>query len=69
MGLIRNDCKLSPQAGNWSKVQHKAWEIRCMEVYAAMVDRMDQGIGRILAALEETGTADNTLVLFRRLPA
>lgn len=35
-----------------------------MEVYAAMVDRMDQGIGRVLAALEETGQADRTLVIF-----
>lgn len=35
-----------------------------MEVYAAMVDRMDQGIGRVLAALEETGQVQNTLVIF-----
>ena len=35
-----------------------------MEVYAAQIDRMDQGIGRILAALEETGQLDNTLVIF-----
>ena len=36
------------------------FELRCMEVYAAQIDRMDQGIGRILAALEETGQLDNT---------
>ena len=35
-----------------------------MEVYAAQIDRMDQGIGRILAALEETGQLDNTLIIF-----
>lgn len=35
-----------------------------METYAAMVDRMDHGIGRVLQALEETGEADNTVVLF-----
>ena len=35
-----------------------------MEVYAAQIDRMDQGIGRILAALEQTGQLDNTLVIF-----
>jgi len=39
-------------------------EERRMEVYAAMVDRMDQGIGRVLAALEETGQAENTLIIF-----
>ncbi|MCC6417384.1 MAG: arylsulfatase [Gemmataceae bacterium] len=35
-----------------------------MAVYAAQIDRMDQGIGRILAALKQTGAEDNTLVLF-----
>lgn len=33
-------------------------------VFAAMVDRMDQAIGRILAALEQAGIADDTIVLF-----
>lgn len=32
--------------------------------YAAMVDEMDQAIGRILAALEDEGIADDTIVLF-----
>jgi arylsulfatase A-like enzyme len=35
-----------------------------MEVYAAMVDRLDQGIGRVLETLEATGAARNTIVLF-----
>ena len=35
-----------------------------MEVYAAQIDRMDQGIGRILRALEETGQIENTLIVF-----
>jgi len=35
-----------------------------MEVYAAMVDRLEQGIGRVLAALDETGLAQNTIVFF-----
>jgi arylsulfatase len=35
-----------------------------MAVYAAQVDRMDQGIGRILAKLRDVGQEDNTLVLF-----
>jgi arylsulfatase len=35
-----------------------------MEVYAAQVDRMDQGIGRILAALDRTGQRENTVVVF-----
>ena len=35
-----------------------------MEVYAAQIDRMDQGIGRIIDALEETGQLEETLILF-----
>ena len=35
-----------------------------METYAAMVDRMDRGSGRVLASLEESGVADNTVVMF-----
>jgi arylsulfatase len=64
MGLIHADCELSPQAGDWSKVQHKAWEVRCMEVYAAMIDNMDQGIGRIVDTLRRHGQLDNTLVCY-----
>lgn len=39
-------------------------KMRDRRAYAAMVDRMDQGIGRILAAVEERADADNTLILF-----
>ena len=35
-----------------------------MSAYAAMVDNMDQGIGRIVKALEDTDTFDNTLMVF-----
>ena len=35
-----------------------------MEVYAAMIDCMDQNIGRLLDTLDELGIADDTLVLF-----
>lgn len=50
----------------WSELDEdrREREERRMEVYAAMVDRMDQGIGRVLAALDETGQADNTLIIF-----
>ncbi len=37
---------------------------RYMEVYAAMVDSVDQSVGRLLDALEELGVADNTIVCF-----
>lgn len=32
--------------------------------YAAMVESVDESVGRVLQALEETGNADNTLVIF-----
>ncbi len=35
-----------------------------MEVYAAQVDRMDQGIGQIIQSLEEKGILENTLIFF-----
>ncbi|ARP87794.1 arylsulfatase [Bordetella genomosp. 9] len=66
-GILRDIWKLSdrdPTQPPWDEAQEKAWLLRCMEVYAAQIDRMDQGIGRILAALEETGQLDNTLVIF-----
>jgi len=48
----------------WQDVERKAWESAHMEVHAAMVTRLDRGIGQVVATLEETGELDNTLVLF-----
>ena len=64
LGLIDPKQGLSPQAGDWSKVVDKKWETAGMEVYAAMIDRMDQGIGKLVAELKRTGQYDNTLILF-----
>ena len=67
MGIIDPAWTLTgrdPSQPPWEDAQHKEWLLRCMEVYAAQVDRMDQGIGRILQALEDTGRFDDTLVIF-----
>ena len=64
LGLIDQHWDLSPMAGDWNRVTNKAWEARCMEVYAAQVDRLDQGIGRVMDALKQNHLAENTLVLF-----
>jgi arylsulfatase len=64
LGLVDARWPLSPQAGDWDKVKDKTWEARGMEVYAAMIDAMDQGIGRIIAELKQRGQFDNTLILF-----
>ena len=66
-GIIHPSWQLTdrdPTQPPWTEAERRDWLLRCMEVYAAQIDRMDQGIGRILAALEETGQLDNTLVLF-----
>lgn len=64
LGVINKSAKMSQQVGDWSKVQHKEWELRCMETYAAMVTCMDAGIGKIMKSLESTGQLENTLVMF-----
>ena len=64
LGIIKKDSKLSPQPWEWGRVKEEEWEIKCMEVYAAMVDEMDQGIGQIIETLEKNQKLDNTLILF-----
>jgi arylsulfatase A-like enzyme len=66
-GLIHPSWQLThrdPTQPPWSEAETRDWRLRCMEVYAAQLDRMDQGIGRILAALEEIGQLHNTLIIF-----
>ncbi|MFT6792222.1 MAG: arylsulfatase A-like enzyme [Rubritalea sp.] len=65
LGVIK-DWKLSPAPMLWKDFPEKdrAWELRCMEVYAAMIDNMDQGIGRIVQSLKDNGQYDNTLILY-----
>lgn len=48
----------------WEDNPNKEWDAYAMAVRTAMVDRMDQGIGRIIKTLRETGELDNTLILF-----
>jgi arylsulfatase A-like enzyme len=64
LGVVDAAWGLPPPAEDWSQVKNKAFEARCMEVYAAMVDELDQGIGRIVAELKAQGQLDNTLICF-----
>ena len=64
LGVVRNDATLSDAPGDWDAIEHKEWEAANMEVYAAMVDSMDQGIGEIIKALKETGQYENTLLCY-----
>ncbi|NMB45721.1 MAG: arylsulfatase [Firmicutes bacterium] len=67
LGLLNNEWALSPRdpsAPPWKDTPNKEWEDLRMAVYAAQVDRMDQGIGRIMAELEKDGKLENTLIMF-----
>jgi arylsulfatase A-like enzyme len=67
LGVVEARWPLSPrdpQVGPWQQNEQKAWQQRRMEVYAAQVDEMDRGIGRIIKALRQVGRLDNTLVMF-----
>lgn len=67
MGIIDSQWAMSPRdetVAAWSDVEHKEWESLRMAVYAAQVERMDQGIGRIVDALRHNGALDDTLIIF-----
>jgi len=61
-----NLTKRDPRVPKWEEVDmdHRKWRERQMEIYAAQIDRMDQGIGRIIQALENKDQLENTLILF-----
>ena len=64
LGIINSDFVPAPLTKKWAAVKNRAWEAACMEVYAAMIESMDRGIGRVVHALKETEVFDNTLVMY-----
>ncbi len=64
LGVVEDQWAMSPGARTWISAKHKPWEIRNMEVYAAMVERMDLGIGRIVQELGRQQALENTIVLY-----
>lgn len=64
LGLLDERWPEVPPAERWEDVRDAAFERRCMEVYAAQVDCMDQGVGRIVAELEAQGQLDDTLLFY-----
>jgi arylsulfatase len=58
--LTARDLRVPP----WELASYKEWEMQRMAVFAAQVDRLDQGIGKIVARVNQMGIAENTLVLF-----
>ena len=67
LGVVKTKWELSPRAPEvpkWDDMPNKEWHVRRMAVYAAQIDRLDQGIGRVLAKIRELGQEENTLVMF-----
>lgn len=67
LGLFNENVKISePKYVLWDSLsgEKKQAEAQKMEVYAAMIDRLDQNIGRILDKLKQIGKDKNTLILF-----
>tara|TARA_R110002049_G_scaffold285698_3_gene466883 strand:+ start:32724 stop:34472 length:1749 start_codon:yes stop_codon:yes gene_type:complete len=65
LGVIDAESTINwPIPEQWMETEHWEWDKRNMEVYAAMIDSMDQGIGRIIESLKDTGQFENTLICF-----
>ena len=64
IGLVNEKWGYTEPAVDWQKTRNKEFERRCMEVYSAQVDSMDQAIGRIVAELKAQGKFENTLILY-----
>lgn len=67
MGLLDKKWQLSPRDAGvppWVDAPHKAWQDRRMATYAAQIYNMDQGIGRIVSHLAQSGLEDDTLIIF-----
>ena len=69
MGIIDKSCALTAREENvtpWDEVDPEKKELMAlkMAIYAAQVDCMDQGIGRIVSTLRKEGQLENTLIFF-----
>lgn len=67
LGVIDKSWPLSPRDPRvpaWTDVPDKKWEANRMATYAAMVEHLDTGVGKIFEALKEKNIETNTLVIF-----
>ncbi|MFH1304012.1 MAG: sulfatase-like hydrolase/transferase, partial [Planctomycetota bacterium] len=79
LGIVPGDTKLSPRSRYWDWGESEArpnpaWDslptdrrgdlARRMAIFAAMVDRMDRNIGRVLTSLRQNKELENTLIIF-----
>jgi len=69
LGILEAGTEVSPRPDHipaWNDLPAglQDWESRRMAGYAAMIDRVDQEIGRVVADLEASGELENTLIVF-----
>jgi arylsulfatase len=67
MGLVSKNWKMSPRDTTtwpWDDEKNKELLDLKMAVYAAQIERMDYGIGKVLEKIREIGVQENTLVMF-----
>ena len=66
-GLVDPRWPISPRdptAFPWEESTYPEWEAYRMAIYAAQIDRMDRGVGRLLEALRDRDQLDNTVIIF-----
>jgi arylsulfatase len=68
-GLLPETGRVAPadeEQPSWDELSdaQRSWFTRCMEVYAAIVDSVDQSVGRIIAQLKAMGEYENTIIAF-----
>ena len=67
LGVINKDWALSPRdprVAPWESVAKGEWQANRMATFAAMVEHLDRGVGRIMAELKAKNIDANTLVIF-----
>jgi arylsulfatase len=69
LGIIDRECRLAARdrlVKPWTSltVREQEQQAQLMAVYAAMVDRMDSNIGRLLDRIQTLGVNENTVVIF-----
>ena len=65
-GLAPRNTEVPEEVQAWDELSAKEQELfaRYVECYAAMVDNVDQNVGRLMRALEDLDELDNTLIVF-----
>lgn len=65
LGVVSPDVQLPEwNSYSWEEEKNKAAAARRMETYSAMIQVMDNGIGRIIQSLKDEGVYDNTVILY-----